>query len=401
MAERSPSGLARSPVAPRRLALVLTLSAMACSGYEAPVAPLAPVDPGGSPVATVLLVGDGGAVTSDSPILAHLGADARRSASLGPTLVAFLGDNVYPDGVRAPGDPEHGRDTTKLALQLEAVAGSGARALFMAGNHDWAGGAEDGLSTLERQAAWVEAADRRGAPVTWLPEAGCPGPSVVDVAEVRLVVLDTQWFIHEHARGCAERAPKEISDALTTAIDGAEGREVVVLGHHPLRTHGPHGGYIPADRHLFPLRDLWSSAFVPLPVLGTAYVMARVWGISDQDLAGDGNERMRASIQQALRSARRPPRLFAAAHEHSLQVLRGGEGGPAYHLVSGSASKVTPVSRAPGTLFATSEIGYLKVEVGARSIRLSAVVVTDRSSPEAPLGWCVRVDRASGSEASC
>lgn len=378
---------------------LLLLVVASCGGRVAPTVPI-PSGLDSSPVTSVLLVGDGGLMEPGDPIRAQLTADATDSADRGPTVVAFLGDNVYPAGVRE-GESEYARDTTFLAVQLGAVSGSGARALFIPGNHDWHNGFEGGLAALDRQAAWLQEADAPGSPVTWLPVVpGCPGPAIVDVGELRLIALDTQWFLHQYERRCEGRAPNEVFDELTSAIDGAGTREVIVLAHHPLRTYGPHGGYFPVDRHLFPLRDLRSWAFVPLPVLGTAYVVARTMGISDQDLEGDANERMREGIMGAIRAARRAPRFYAAGHEHSLQVLSGAGDGPDYHLVSGSASKITPVDAREATRFATSRRGYMKVEVGPERIQLS-VIVAGRSAPGDPEGWCLRIDRVSGSEAPC
>ena len=391
------------PRAPSRAALIavlasLPVAAASCAGQIASTVPI-PAGLDAPSVTSVLLVGDAGALAPDDPILAQLAGDAEASGRRGPSVVVFLGDNVYPSGVRAE-EPEFSRDTTALALQADVISGSSARAVFLPGNHDWDEGSADGLAAVDREAAWVRHAAEGGAELTWAPSAGCPGPDVLDVGRVRLVILDTQWFLHDHQRRCEDRSEDQILADVTAAIDQAGDREVMLVAHHPLRTHGPHGGYFPPDRHLFPLRDFWSEAFVPLPVLGTAYVVSRVWGISDQDLEGDANERMRAGLLAAIRSADRRPAFYAAGHEHSLQVLRGADGEPAYHLVSGSASKTTPVTSGEGTLFATSARGYMKVEVGPALIQISAVV-DGPSTPGAPEGWCLRIDRLSRVETSC
>lgn len=378
---------------------VLSLLASACGGQVAEAVPI-PAHLDAPSVTSVLLLGDGGVMAPDDPIRALVAMDASASAELGPTVVVFLGDNVYPSGVRAS-EPEYSQDTATLALQADLVSGSGAEAVFVPGNHDWDEGSEDGLMALDRQAAWISATRNRGVDVRVAPQPGCPGPEVLDVGSVRLVVLDTQWFIHGHVRRCEAVSRAEILSAVTSAVDEAGDREVMVVGHHPLRTHGPHGGYFPADRHLFPLRDIWPRAFVPLPLLGTAYVASRAWGgITDQDLSGAGNQRMRAGILEAIRAADRAPVVYAAGHEHSLQVIRGERGEPAYHLVSGAASKTTPVNAGRGTLFATSQRGYLKVEVGPRHLQVAAVV-NRVSEPGAPKGWCLRIDRASRAETPC
>src|SRR2546425_850663 len=75
-------------------------------------------------------------------------------------------------------------------------------------------------------------------------------PAVVDVGKVvRLVALDTQWWLHngpkpeDPASSCPEDSDREVIDSLHAALASGGGRAVVVLGHHPLATGGPHGGH--------------------------------------------------------------------------------------------------------------------------------------------------------------
>src|SRR5687767_13227851 len=80
----------------------------------------------------VFLIGDAGQALPDkSPVIARLSRDVEAWAGgLGEdsaVTVIFLGDNVYPVGIRPVSDPEHAADTLRLRTQLDVVAGPHAR----------------------------------------------------------------------------------------------------------------------------------------------------------------------------------------------------------------------------------------------------------------------------------
>ncbi|HSM04710.1 MAG TPA: hypothetical protein VK858_08800, partial [Longimicrobiales bacterium] len=261
-------------------------------------------------------------------------------------------------------------------------------------------GSPEGLAALARQEAYFAGAAASGAPVDFLPRGGCPGPEVVELPGVRLVMVDTQWFLHDHRRGCPAWAPEAVAEAITGALDGAGDRDVVLLTHHPLRTYGPHGGHFGLRSHLFPLTHFLSWGYLPLPVLGSFYVAVRRDGITDQDLSGAENETMRALLEEAMGAADRPPLLHAAGHEHSLQVIPGEPGGPGLYLVSGAGSKSTPVDRDEGALVAASVPGYMKAEFTPAGARVSVVPAREEGNARG-VGWCGVVDRESREVAAC
>ena len=90
------------------------------------------------------------------------------------TTVDFLGDNVYPDGVRS--DTVSYKSTVEEVLRQQVVAGTteGATAIFVAGNHDW-------KHALPGIIAQAELVSQFGGPkARYLPQpAGCPGPESV------------------------------------------------------------------------------------------------------------------------------------------------------------------------------------------------------------------------------
>ena len=306
--------------------LLGAIGAMAgCGGPRVPTpAPAAIVE-------TIFLIGDAGEPDPRLPSTV-LDSLASQAAIVGPrATILFLGDNVYPAGTSEPVAPNYPDALRRLDAQIRAVP-SGATGIFLPGNHDWADGgqggffgaatASDGLFIIRRQGALIpQRPKQRGATIMMLPQGGCPGPAVVDRERVRLILLDTQWWLHNYIvrdsisddreTGCTTHTVGEITQAIRDSLRTTRpGQIVIVAAHHPLRTGGPHGGYC------------------------GAFALFRRWANTSQDLFGKNYAMMRDSVNSAL--ATRPPLIFAAGHDHSLQVMRGRTS--SYVLVSGAGS---------------------------------------------------------------
>ena len=322
--------------------------------------------------ARVFLIGDAGAPRPRDPVLAALERDLATDPAA--STVVFLGDNIYPRGLPAEGHPGRAAARRRLDAQV-AAARAAAAVLFIPGNHDWDRHSPDGWNALRRQEDYLAA-----GPARLVPTGGCPGPVVRDVGErVRLVLLDTQWWLHDGPKPvgasspCPEKSEAEVERAVAAALAGAGGRRVVVAGHHPLASGGEHGGHFTWKEHLFPLTSVKRGLWIPLPLVGSLYPLARQAGVSDQDLSGGRYERLRESLGRAF--APHPPLVYASGHEHNLQVIRGGAA--RYQVVSGAGCHRhrTPVGRVEGTLFARSAGGYARLDVG-RDGRAALVLLT-------------------------
>jgi hypothetical protein len=362
----------------------------------------------------LLLIGDAGDPNPDGEPTLHA---LEKQLALMPTrtTVVFLGDNVYETGMPEPSAIEgtvaeevldeallnafaSRRDAERrVKAQVKAVEIRGARTIFVPGNHDWdqfGVGGWQRVRELERYIAQLgKAAD---VAISLLPSGGCPGPVTVDLGRrVRLIVLDTQWWLETGEKPSPENNPThcpqttegQVVAALERALAEAAhaGRAAVVVGHHPLRTNGPHGGYVGPRVHLFPLVMFGSyvptlAHWVPLPGLGTVAGAARAWFSPNvQDLSNGANEHMRAALSGAMEES--GALMYAAGHDHSLQVFRGG-GAVRYLVVSGlgSSAKALPVGHDRRSLFAHSsatEPGFMKVDfLRDGRVRLAAVVWT-------------------------
>lgn len=381
-------------MAPRRLFL-LTAAAALLASVGAPGALRAPgpaVAVGADdPTHVLLLIGDAGApAEGGEPVLVALRRDIERDPAR--TTVVFLGDNVYPAGLPAEGDPERREMERRLDDQVDAVRDTGARGLFIPGNHDWDKGGADGWEAVRRQQRRVE--ERGGRSVAYLPKDGCPGPDVVDVGEgLRLVALDTQWWLHGHARpehptsSCAADSEAEVTSALHAALEGAGGRNVVVVAHHPLASGGPHGGRYGIKQHVFPLTEAKRWMWLPLPIIGSIYPIARQSGITPQDLTSGEYKKMRDALVAAIPA--RPPLAWAAGHEHALQVIESPSVGRVLVSGSGNYGHVTRVKSIEGTRFAAARSGYMRLDLLRDGRRRLAVVEVEKdgSGREAYTAW--------------
>jgi len=330
----------------RAMLLVLAVCGLmvSCSSRRLCLEPSEVVPPfAAADVDSVLfLLGDGGeAEPGGEPALALLGSaldSAVKAFGTERVRVVFLGDNLYPNGLADGEQPELKR---KLAAQVQPFeslgAGGSPLGIFVPGNHDWNHSSRDGLRRIRNQAKYL--AEKSGGRVHMLPPNGCPGPVVLDIGQhLRLLVLDTQWFLRSGIKSgeadCPDAGSSEAAfNQLRQHLAQAGQRKVVVVGHHPLVSGGPHGGR--------------TSIF-------------RRTGLIPQDVSGRNYKRLRKDLEAVF--AEHPPLMYAAGHDHSLQLQRG-DGYP-YHVVSGAAnlSHLTTVVTSDESIYCRSASGLIRLD---------------------------------------
>jgi len=315
--------------------------------------------------AVVFLLGDPGVARDrDFPVLRRMRQEVEswsaRLAGHGDVRMVVLGDLVYPEGLHPVGHPVRETDSLRLADQITVVGGpeasqAGTRGIFLPGNHDW--GQEEDVAGAVRLVrldrflnGWAGPGQGR---VDLAPDAG-RGVQITDVGDrLRLILLDTGWWLLGRNEGEAQRFVEEIEAALESAGE----RSVVVAAHHPMETGGPHGVGV----------DLGS-------LLGIRPLLKRA-GILVQDLDSRPYSALERRLNRLFTDVRLPD-VYAGGHDHSLQVFdAGADAGGVRGLVVGSASKLSGVTGAPGMLFGRSAPGYGKVlilEDGRVTIELEA-----------------------------
>jgi hypothetical protein len=374
----------------------------------------------------VILIGDSGAPSPlGEPVLDLL---ARRIRLLPDrTTVVFLGDIVYERGMPKPlSEGEKPLDTLadvvdvvlpdllasrheaerQVRQQLAVMGGTTARALFVAGNHDWDQFEIGGWDRILALESFIRDEARSiGANVALTPSGGCPGPVAVRVGKrATVIALDTQWWIDTRKDGkpvvghnpthCPWVTEETVRAQVLAELDRAarEGRYAIVAAHHPLESEGPHGGFVDFRTHLFPLRVIrhfipFYLEWIPMPVLGSAVVWLRqCCSPSGQDMSNKRNRHMRVMLEHTFKEAARhhaEPLVYAAGHDHNLQVFEG-RNGPRYSLVSGMGSRAAAVGSNRRTLFAHSapfHMGFMEIEFLTDGRARLGVWESDRDKP--------------------
>jgi len=341
------------------------LAAMAGCSHTSPyfrsdiVPPVTSVSPHEAVRQRILLAGDAGDTKVSREALGVLTEWA--SDIPDRTLVVFLGDNIYPAGMPAQEHPTRAAAEESLDAQLAVITSSGARGFFISGNHDWADDGEGGLDAVRRQEEYVNAA--LGCDGNFLPAGGCGIPAKIELNGVRVVALNTAWWLHSEglARQADPQAEKtRVIEAIESTLTGVEGLDVVVVSHHPLASHGTHGGFYDWKDHLFPSTHLVEGLWIPTPVIGSLYPLLRSLVFNRQTLAGTEYTDMRMHLTKAL--ATNPPLVYAAGHDHGLQVLEGGSAAE-YYLVSALGLDVgASMGHGKDTLFAHLHAGFMVLD---------------------------------------
>ena len=290
----------------------------------------------------LILVGDGGDPGAEDPTLALL--QKWGDAAPARTTAIFLGDNVYPAGVQNAG-PARQRGEAILLQQLNATH---ARKLFIPGNHDWGYTQfrQGRPSILKNEQTYIESHAELEA--SFVPKEGCPGPTAVQLLPpsrkfaggITILALDLYWwYLREAQRPVCDgiKTTDDFIERLRAELAARRGQNVIVVAHHPIRSGGPHGGYT---------RGFWADFGVS--------IFYRFYTV--QDLIEPTYHEMVRVIGEVL--AENPPLAMVGGHDHSLQILEGGDQARLI-VVSGASSGITGVTSTDGTLFAHAHRGFI------------------------------------------
>ncbi len=314
----------------------------------------------------VLLVGDAGLWLEEDPTLAALGEWAE-TAPASTTL--FLGDNLYNEGLR---DDDRERGEKILKQQLAATGG---RKIFVPGNHDWGlFPSSYSVRAIRNQQELVDGWPDGSA--AFLPKDGCMGPVARELAPAApgrralvAVLADPTPWLNENVLGeCPEEESYESHVARLDEVLTAHADDWVILAtHYPILTGGPHGG-------------LTYGFFIDL-LLGILTVPT---GGRLANTYEPGYADWIEAIEPVLRA--HPPIVYAAGHDHNLQVLDAdGRAGAFVVSGAGAVERVSTVTHLPETLFAHAHPGFVVLDFGRRDGREVVLLRVVEAGKDAPV----------------
>ncbi len=277
------------------------------------------------------------------------------------SAILFLGDNIYPRGMPPEGDPRRKQAEVVVRTQLDPIKDHPGKIFVIPGNHDWNNSHKGGLEAVRRQEEFVENYLNRGN--TFLPDNGFPGPVDIELVDdddtkfdkdIRLILLDTQWWLHRHEKQFGDTGEYELQDAgdflveLENVMRDRVNDHVIVAAHHPMYSNGTHGGYFPLKRHFLP------------PVFGSLYVLYRKFFGFSQDIPHYRYSELKRELEEAFSEVENL--IYASGHDHSLQYFRVHRRRMDQHfLVSGSGSSPDYVASGHNADFTYRGRGFMVI----------------------------------------
>ena len=300
----------------------------ACTPPE-PVASVAPAIGAGDAV-HVLMVGDVGSDTKGRATV--LDAMRARCTTRPCDAIVLLGDLIYPRGADAPDDP-----------RLDALLGSYAdiAPVYLAvGNHDYGHGRDH--EAVDHLLAWAATRPDVHLPSTVYRAALGQGLGT-------LAVVDTNHIFQygDTPVGGGPDGPWAGQGAWLDHLAAGDA-PLIVAGHHPFRSNGPHGnaGVYEGWRHL-----PWASG-----------------------------QALRSFFEQHVAPE---ALLYANGHDHNLQLLPCDA---ATCAVAGSGAKVRElVDRGNPTHFQASTLGFVALELSRDAASAVACGVDGQELARVPL----------------
>lgn len=313
--------------------------------------------PADSIVSRVIFIGDAGEVHAEqTAVIKHAAGNILRHK----TIVMFLGDNIYPDGMGLPGSKNEEKTKTILRSQFIPMRKGGAAVYFIPGNHDWDNSAKNGLAKIQRQWRFLE--DQQDRLLKLVPPNGCPDPIEIKVSpQLTIIAFDSEWWLNSYAKenpagNCSCNSERQILDRFTLLMKRNKGKTILLASHHPFQTYGAHGGYYGVS------------------LFGSVYHAFRKSFPTIQDVNHPLYKGMIRKISSIFDSASNV--IYVAGHDHGLQYIKSKN----IQIVSGSGAKKKAVFKGKNSLFADAKPGYVIADLLLnKTLRISFYTQTDGS----------------------
>ncbi|MDB5196095.1 MAG: hypothetical protein JWP88_465 [Flaviaesturariibacter sp.] len=310
----------------------------------------------------MFLLGDGGDLQGERhPVVDWLKKNVNWNDER--NIAIWLGDNIYPHGLPTEGESDYVRSKQIMDYEISLVKGKKAKSYFIPGNHDWKNGKIGGWQRVQNQVDYINS--QQLSNVEAWPTNGCPGPITVEVdSQLVIVLADSQWFLYVHDKpgpgsNCQTKSLDEFTNELEEIVNTHPNQLVMLAMHHPLYSEGVHGGAYTWKQHIFPFAEAIKGLYIPLPIIGSVYPLARgVFG-TVQDFNHPVYRAMAKEIEAVLK--KHPNTMSVAGHDHSQQLLMKDS---MPFIVSGAVAELTRVrNNNKNLLYADVNYGFATVEV--------------------------------------
>lgn len=304
---------------------------------------------------TFYLVGDAGNLDQDEAFHnMNILRDSLAKTSENSTLM-FLGDNIYPVGMPKKDDENRALAEKKMDNQISLSQNFKGKTIFIPGNHDWY---NNGIKGLKREEDYV--IEKLGDKSAFAPRNGCPIETRKINKKLTLILVDTEWVLANWDKNpginekCEIKTREDFYTEFEDQLNKNQNKTIVVATHHPLITHGSHGGYHSWEKQIFPLENK-----IPLPILGTGInLMRATGGITHQDISNQNYKNL-ADRLKTLISGRKNI-VIVSGHDHNLQYIEQGD---IRQIVSGAGSKTESAKAVGINDFSFGKNGYAELKI--------------------------------------
>ncbi len=304
---------------------------------------------------TFYLVGDAGNLDQDKAFHnMNILKDSLAKASANSTLL-FLGDNIYPVGMPKKDDKNRPLAEKKMDNQISLATNFAGKTIFIPGNHDWY---NNGIKGLKREEDYV--IEKLNDKSAFSPRNGCPIETRKINKKLTLILIDTEWILADWSKNpginekCEFKTREDFYTEFEDQLNKNQNKTIVVATHHPLITHGSHGGFYSWEKQLFPLENK-----IPLPILAIGINLIRATGgITHQDISNQNYKNLADRLKTLIGGRKNV--VVVSGHDHNLQYIEQGD---IRQIVSGAGSKTESAKAVGNNDFSYGKNGYAELKI--------------------------------------
>lgn len=239
----------------------------------------------------------------------------------------FLGDNI------SPYENQWKTDERLIERQLELTKNFEGNLVFLPGNNEWK---SKNVENVQRVEEFLDDIDRQDDMV--LPKNGCPLEYRTINDDLDVIFIDSKWFISNWSRvaginrKCSNIPTRmRFAEELEGYINDAQGKNLLIVMHHPIFSNGIYAGHESFKAHM-----------TPLPLVGSVLnTVGDLAAFSPDELLSRRYNYLRILVSALAQNADRA--IIVSGHEESLQYLNAGA---LHQIISGSLTGATPTKRA-------------------------------------------------------